>query len=285
MLMILIGITPAARADVGPKPSMKVHCTNLPAGEVYLDLLIDDPPVEDDRGFRFGVMDQEAAEEKKAAYNSAMIAILESYNVSGWRPALVTGTHIPLWAELRLDVENGAATASFDYMGVPSRFKIIVVTESGGTVISNVVETKAFQNVVNFDYATGKAAERSPATQTLLMFAVTSALTLLIEGLILKPFKFSFKKNWRPFLFVNLITQILLSALLSFGMLSGGMLVALFMYMFAEIAIVLIEMLLFIFLFKEQSKLRRAMYGIVANIASFIVGFFLWGLLGMILSM
>lgn len=47
--MILIGITPAARADAGPKSLVKINSSNMPEGEVYLDLLIDDTPGENNR--------------------------------------------------------------------------------------------------------------------------------------------------------------------------------------------------------------------------------------------
>jgi len=138
-----------AGADDGPKPSIRVNCVNLPDGDVYIDLLIDDEPVSD--GFSFGRMS--SYDSDMDDYDSEIIAFLESYNVDGWRPALVTGTLNPLWGELKRTAVGGKVTAHFDYFGVPKRFKVIVVTADGNVTVTNVIERKAFNCVVDFDYA------------------------------------------------------------------------------------------------------------------------------------
>ncbi len=46
---------------------------------------------------------------------------------------------------------------SFSYIGVPDRFKIIIVTADGETIVSeNIVKRKAFNSRVYFDYNTKK---------------------------------------------------------------------------------------------------------------------------------
>jgi hypothetical protein len=256
-------------ADMGPKASITIHCSNLPEGEVYLDLLIDEPPFLNQEGYRFGNYDWGDDPEY---YNPEMLAVLKNYNVDGWRPALVTGTSLPLWGELSLNVRDGKATASFGYMGVPSRFKIIAVSESGIVSVSNIIDKKTLDSTVYFDFAANTAAEQSYLPMVLKQFALTLSLTLLIEGLILIAFRFSLRQNWKPFLFVNLSTQIALHAAVAFAYTIFGTGLAVAAFVLMEFIILIVEIVLYIFLLKQHTKKRRALYAVTANIASFFAG-------------
>jgi len=267
--MIFLVFPLPAHADAGPKAGLTINCVNLPEGEVYLDLLINDPPFLNEEGMRYGTY---SWGEDPEYYNKDMLAILKAYNVDGWRPALVTGVSSPIWGELRLSVEGGRATAHFGYFGVPDRFKIIVVTENGNVVVSNLIERKAFDSVVDFDFATGEAAERNPMLQVIRQFAIILPVTLVVELLILLLFRFSLRQNWKPFLFINLGTQIALHSVIALAITWGGGTVAFFAFIGMEGVILIAEILLFIFLLKQHSKLRRAMFALAANAASFFVG-------------
>jgi len=247
----------------------------MPEGEVYLDLLIDAPPVPEDAGFSYGNMSRDEPD----YYNDFMIDILKAYNVDGWRPALVTGTGAPLWGELRMKIDNGNAVSEFSYMGVPGTFKIIVVTEDGSVAVSNMVERMTFQSDVFFDYEAGRAYERNPIKQIPRQFAVTLIATFIIEGLILLLFRFSLRQNWKPFLFINLGTQLALNLLIAFTYANMGVGLAITAYILAEILILIFETVLFIFLLKQHSKLRRALFAVTANIVSFAAGFLLMPLI------
>ena len=267
--IVILAFPAPVSADVGPKASLKINCTNLPEGEVYLDLLINEPPFENEGGFRFS---QYEWGDDPESYNADMLAILKEYNKDGWRPALVTGTSLPLWGELRLNTENGKATATFSYMGVPSRFKIIAVAENGEVSVSNIIERKNFESTVDFDFAARSAAERSFVTLTVKQFAFTLIATLIIEGLILLAFRFSLRQNWKPFLFVNLSTQIALHAGVAFTYTFLGTAFALIAFVLLEILILIIEVVLYMFLLKQHSKVRRALYALAANFASAVCG-------------
>jgi hypothetical protein len=58
---------------------------------------------------------------------------------------------------------------------------------------------------------------------------------------------------------------------------------------FAEIVITIVEMLLYIFVLKtkngERCKLRNAMYGITANVSSYLIGVYIWEYLEKIFSL
>jgi len=277
VILIILAFPLRAFADAGPKPSITIHCVNLPEGEVYLDLLIDAPPFEHEEGYRYG--DYGWAREP-GKYDAKMLDVLEAYNEDGWRPALATGTSVPLWGELRLHVSDGNAMAGFAYMGVPDRFKIIIVTQDGKVVVSDVIKRTAFNSVVDLDYAKMsaseiKAVERNFLAQTAKQVAFTLTATYLVEGLILLLFRFSLRQNWKPFVFVNLGTQIALHLIVAGANYFLGTLLAIGFYITFEIGILILETLLFMFHLKQHSKLRRALYAVTANILSFAAGFFL----------
>ena len=276
--ILLVNPLPA-HADGGPKAGLTIYCENLPEGEVYLDLLIDAPPFLNEEGMRYGTY---SWGEDPEHYDKDMLSILKAYNVDGWRPALVTGVSNPIWGELRLKVKGGSATSHFGYFGVPDRFKIIVVTENGDVVVSNLIERKAFDSEVDFDFSTGVASERSPALQVVKQFALLLPVTLAVEMLILLLFRFSLKQNWKPLLLINLATQTALHIVIALAVIWGGVTAAFMAYIGMEAAILIAEILLFIFLLKEHSKLRRAMFALAANAASFMVGLIIMGLLTMV---
>ena len=146
------------------------------------------------------------------------------------------------------------------------------MSEDGAVAVSNVVERKAFESTIDFDYAARSARERSIPLQLASQFAFTLAATLLIEGLLLLLFRFSLKLNWKPFLFVNLGTQMALYALIAVVTYRLGALFGMLAYLFSEWLVLVVETLLYVALLKGQSKLRRAGYGITANLASFVAG-------------
>ncbi|GFN34431.1 hypothetical protein [Tepidimicrobium xylanilyticum] len=113
------------KADIGPKPSIKLIVENPPEGKYYLDLLID-----------YEMSHSYTNVKEKDLDDINVYNILKNYKVDGWRPALVTGTKVPLFGELTGKIENDTMVHSFSYLGVPDRFKVIIVKESGEVVVS-----------------------------------------------------------------------------------------------------------------------------------------------------
>jgi len=272
--MIFLAFPMPVSADAGPKASITVRVENLPEGEVYLDLLIEQPPIEDgEYGYRYGEYEWGVDPDY---YDQKMLSILKAYNVGGWRPMLVTGSTLPMWGELRLNTRDGSAVSEFGYMGVPNRFKIIAVSESGEVVVSNVIDKRTFESVVFFDFSTGVAKEQAPMLPWIKRFAIALAVTLIIEGLILLLFRFSLKQNWKPFLLINIFTQIGLHLGIVLTQLALGTFFAFAAYIILEVIILIVEAVLFAKFLKQHSKLRRVMYAITANILSFIAGIFIF---------
>lgn len=262
IIVLLVLFLPfMASADIGPKPSLHIIAKNMPDGVCYLDLLIN---------YTFGSDHPNIS--NAAKYDPKMLDVLKKYNVDGWRAAMVNGTGAPLFGDIICDVKDGECTMNFTYMGVPDEFKIIVVTSDGNTVVSNVVNRKAFSSTVNFDYKTGRAAERSATSSYFFQFILTCSGTLVLEGLALLLFRFNLKRNWKPFVVINVFTQILLTLVISTMMYREGILAALLVYFLFEFIILIIEACLFAKFLQEHSKIRRVLFALTANIASFAFG-------------
>lgn len=105
----------------------------------------------------------------------------------------------------------------------------------------------------------------------LLYFCIVFPSALLLEGLILLPFKLSLAKNWRPFLLVNLATQTALTFTVGLALVRSGTAAALVTQFPAGLVVMIAESLLYEGLFKTQKPKTALAYGMVANLASWAV--------------
>jgi hypothetical protein len=264
-LFICYVISPIpTKADMGPKPTLTIVAKNMPQATCYLDLLIRDASENIEPNINH-----------TQEYNAQLLNSLQQYNVDGWHAAMASGTSVPLFGDILCDTTNRECSLTFTYMGVPDQFKIIVVSADSQTVVSNIVDRKAFNSTVTFDYKTGEASEQSPKLSYFLQLISTCSATLIIEGLLLLMFSFSLNLNWKPFVLINILTQILLTLVISSAMYFGGILLALVLYIPFELVIFIIEAVLFAYLLKQHSKTRRVIYSLTANVVSFIAGFIL----------
>ncbi|WP_077368150.1 hypothetical protein [Anaerosalibacter sp. Marseille-P3206] len=262
LMVFLLTFPIVASADFGPKPSIEIIVKNPPQTEYYLDLLVD-----------YSRDDSHENIHDKEIYSENMYNILENYNVDGWRPALVTGTKVPIFGKLTGVPDGKDMIHEFSYVGVPDKFKVIIVTSDGETIVSkNVVDRKAFNSTVYFDCETGDLVEKSMVKAYLLQFISTCGITLIIEGLILVLFGFNLKKNWKPFLYINLLTQVLLTLIVFGAMYTSGSFAAILTYIPFEIVILIIETTMFSRYLTQHSKSRRVAFSITANVLSFLLG-------------
>lgn len=257
----------AANADIGPKPSIKLIVLNPPKDEYYLDLLIN----YDSKHPYINIDEDDELDEN-------MINILQKYNVDGWRPALVTGTKVPLFGKLTGVKEGDTIVHEFHYLGTPDRFKVIIVEKSGNVIVSeNIIKRKAFDSTVYYDYNSNRMWESSTILAYIKQFVITFSATLIIEGAILILFRFSLKVNLKPFVLVNLLTQILLTMIVFSAMYFAGSMAAFLIYIPFEIVVLIIESKLYKKYLVNHSIRRRVVYAIVANVISFAVG--IWAIM------
>lgn len=106
-----------------------------------------------------------------------------------------------------------------------------------------------------------------------LQFLCTLLPTLVIEGVVLVLFGFSWKQNRKPFLLVNLVTQGALAVYFSVTAVQSGVgWWYFFLLIPAEIVIAFVEAKLYTPPADRRRPRRAFSYGITANLCSALVG-------------
>ena len=200
LLVVLLLLTTAVFADMGPKPQLTVVVEHAPSELYYLDLLAEGE-YEYDPDFAMDETDLDP--ELLAAFRAAI--------PDGWHACIAEGTTgAPIWGKLTGDPAGPTNYHSFRYYGVPETYRILIVTASGETFLSDVLTRRTLQSSVTVDWVAKTAKPPLQSEGYLLQFAATFVPTILIELVVLLLFGFKLKENWKPFLLVNLVTQGLL---------------------------------------------------------------------------
>ena len=260
ILLCLAVLPGTASADTGPKPAVTITVVNAPAGEYYLDLLITDPEPDHDNI-------------EVADYDPELIAGLKSWEDEGWYPALVTGTRAPLFGELTAEADG---IHRFSYNGLPRTFRIAVSGPGGAQATAEPFTRTVFYTRLTYDWETNTVTQAtSPAGFYGLQFLSTLAPTLIVEGLLLWAFGFRSRRDWLVFLLVNLVTQAGLHLWIAGDLIAAGSHPLYYLVLLvAEIPILLVELAAYVFLLQEHTRLRRALYALCANAASYALGYF-----------
>lgn len=260
-----------ALADSGPKPQLAVRMVNGPGELYYLDILAEGEFEDAERSF--DGIEWSYSDEEAAALDQKLLAALRNAVPQGWHACTAEGsTGAPMWGDLA--GENGLHI--FGYHGVPETYRVLVVTASGEVWTSEVLHRRALQGSVTVDWAAKTAAAPPVWWGYVLQFLATLLPTLVIEGLLLLAFRFSWSQNWKAFLLVNLATQGALAVFLSFHIVQDGLGWWFFILMVpVEAVIAFAEAGLYTRLLKGRSKSRAFAYGLAANAASALLGWFL----------
>ncbi|MGO1581069.1 MAG: hypothetical protein ACTHWZ_06650 [Peptoniphilaceae bacterium] len=259
------------RADVGPKPSLEIIVSGI-EGDYYLDLLVKD---------KSEYLNKELSEGEKESLES-----LYNYeDKRGYHPALLKGTRLPLLGELKgtKDKDN-TYSHKFSYVGTPEKFKIAILTKDKTLIISDQINSKHFNSIVEFNlegekldgdilYSIGKVKEIIPIKDMTINFIGRLLLTLFIELGLALLFGFSFKGSGKLILKVNILTQVILNIGILFTNLYYGMMAALTTFILMEILIIIFETNIYLKYIKEKTKLTRIIYGILANLTTLFIGF------------
>ena len=283
-LLVSLALTTFAFADNGPKPQLIVRVKNAPQEPYYLDLLAKgDWDAED--GNRIDGIDWNY-DGKEDTLDPDLLALLRDNVPAGWHACVAQGTTgAPMWGELYAEGTDASGNALhwFGYVGVPSTYRIILVTESGKVWVSDILNRRVLQSSVTVNWSDDTSAVTVSVPSTipgyLLQLVATLVPTLLIEGIILLLFQYSWKQNWKAFLLVNLITQGLLAIASSVYAIQSGpnMFSYLIFFLPAELFILIAEAYLYAGrgMLKGHSKKRAAAYAVTANLVSAILGYYL----------
>lgn len=283
-LLMSLALTTFAFADSGPKPQLTVRVENAPQEPYYLDLLAEGDWDESGESSYDGV--DWSYHGKEDTLDPALLTSLRDNVPAGWHACVAQGTTgAPMWGELYAEGTDafGNDLHVFGYHGVPSTYRIILVTEPGKVWISDTLERKVLQSSVTVHWSDDAehTAVTIPSTVTgyLLQFLATLVPTLLIEGILLLLFQYSWKQNWKAFLLVNLVTQGVLAAASSvLNLQNGAALWNYFLFLLPmEAVVLLIELYLYAGrgLLTGHSKGRAALYAVTANFASAVIGYYL----------
>ena len=283
-LLASLVLTTFAFADSGPKPQLTVRVENAPQEPYYLDLLAEGDWNESGESSYDGV--DWSYHGKEDTLDPALLTSLRDNVPVGWHACVAQGTTgAPIWGELYAEGTDafGNDLHVFGYHGVPSTYRIILVTESGKVWISDTLERKVLQSSVTVHWADDAESTTvtvpSTVTGYLLQFLATLVPTLLIEGILLLLFQYSWKQNWKAFLLVNLVTQGVLAAASSvLNLQNGAALWNYFLFLLPmEAVVLLIELYLYAGrgLLTGHSKGRAALYAVTANFASAFLGYYL----------
>ena len=283
-LLMSLALTTFAFADSGPKPQRTVRVENAPQELYYLDLLAEGGWNESGESSYDGV--DWSYHGKENTLDHALLTSLHDNVPAGWHACVAQGTTgAPMWGELYAEGTDafGNDLHVFGYHGVPSTYRIILVTESGKVWLSEALERKVLQSSVTVHWADDAESTTvtvpSTVTGYLLQFLATLVPTLLIEGILLLLFQYSWKQNWKAFLLVNLVTQGVLAAASSvLNLQNGAALWNYFLFLLPmEAVVLLIELYLYAGrgLLTGHSKGRAALYAVTANFASAVIGYYL----------
>lgn len=252
-------LSTAALADTGPKPSLTVKLLNAPDEPYYLDLLA---PGEGGNG---------SGRQDLTALDKDMLTLLLSSVPEGWYACVTQGGNIPIFGELT----SGDGVHYFSYSGVPDTYRILVVTRSGEVWTSDTLERKVLQGSVTVNWETKETVIPAVWLGYVLQFLFTLLPTLIIELVVLLLFRFELRRNFVTFLWVNLLTQGLFALFTSVQALSNGVsLWFIIWFVPLELVIALVEAAIYRKLLRGHTMRRAFVYGVTANAASALVGWY-----------
>ena len=256
------------RADMGAKPSIDLTVLNAP--ESYYVALLTNWATPEERG----VPNVNSKLKLEEVNDESVVEYLKGFLYDGW---FYHETPVGQ-SYFRSNAENRYC---FDYK-VPNPFKVIIIDADGEVYISDVLDQVEFNAECVYDMAAG-TLEENRTNQVLGRISYVAGcyvITLVVEGIILKLFRYPFtKRNVFSFLFINTVTNIPLNHYLVYGSLSGiaAAFFILFFWPLIEVAIMLIEGAFYAYMLRDRDGKNRVtrgfVYSLVANIASATMSF------------
>ena len=259
LLICMLGVcVKDVHADMGAKPSIEIRLVNEPDQHFYLALLTRE---RGGTGTNCELKLDNVNEETVQKY-------LEDFFYNDWQ-----FFQSPVGQNIYEKQEDGLYY--YGYM-IPDDFKIIIICDDGTVYLSDNINPKKFDAVVVYDVDAGTLTEQieNKTGRHILYVVLCYLLTLAIELLILKLFGYPFtKRNIFCFVLINTITNIPFNIFL---INQHSDIVMVILWLFAEFLIMLIESIFYLITLRDsEGKPRRGksfLYGVVANLASAILG-------------
>ena len=269
-MILIISLPVTAKADIGPKPSVRIQFTGI-EGETYYGTLLS---------------------ERRSTGPSSAWDGYEDY--PGWKPE----NEKVIWEKFLgyEDVDgyyflqewwdcSESNQLNWTYYP-PNPFKILLYfPETDTFYVSDIYERYAFDSYFTVDLSdydsSSISAEKSyDFTWELISLAARIVLTIVLELAIALLFGYREKKALAFLAIVNVITQVTLNVALNIINYVSGSMGFTFAFICMEIVVFAIEAIAYKSLLKrfstaEQEKRRGVSYALVANTASFAIGLWL----------
>lgn len=270
-LLLVCLVIPIVHADMGPKEALYIRVVNGPDEPLYIDLLAQGEPADEDRPWNI----------EDGEYDGAILARLRTLEGDGWVLAVTTGVDeitVPIFGDV-VPLEDG--TWYFGYFGLPRTFRLAAATAGEAKSIGEPLTRNRFYTNLVYDWAANTLTYATPTPLFwAAQFAATLIPTLLIEGAMLPLFGYREKRSWLVFLVVNVVTQIGLH--LACNLLMGSSVMNLSFYwlfylflLIPEVVIWCVEAVSYALLLREKdfTRWRAVGYAFAANIASYALTF------------
>ena len=244
-------------ADDGPKPSIDVTVKNLETSNYLLDLFIYD---ESGEGYK-----------SKAEYNGdgltdEQINKLHELNYDNWISESTRWDYYLLFAEC---AGNSNYSHHFGYFGTPQKYKIVIINNDTNEIkISNEIIRDLFNSNVTIDYNTMDTRSSHNYSKTIFIAIACLVITVCVELLIAYIFKIG---NYRIVSITNVVTNIGLQ--LALILLLDNYLLT---FIVGEVMVIFVELILYLLAFKNVSKLKTMIYGVVSNVVTILISFLLY---------
>lgn len=250
-LVIFISCSISVNADMGPKPATYIDIVGI-EGE-YVAAFV----AKEARGPNTDYEDWLHSDQKNPEYHP----IIEYKDNEGYK-----------WIE-RYFMCNGDSQIKYTYYA-PNEFKIVIYKNDKLYKVTDVIEMYAFRTYLKIDFSGDniKIIKTYPVFKETIQFLLRVVITLAIELGLYFLFKLHSKRNFKIVLIVNIVTQLLLNIIINISTFYHGELYALIILFLVELGIFIIEPSLYLILLKDKNKFLIALYGIVVNIISFILG-------------
>lgn len=278
-LLLLVLLCVPTLADSGPKAQLIIRVKHAPDEPYYLDLLEEGEyggPSYGSGDSPYCGIDWNYPDERADALDPALLDALRAAIPAGWHACTAQGTNgVPMNGQLYAESTDAAGNPLhvFSYMGVPERYRILMVTQSGQVFVSEPLERRVLQSSAAVDWAAKSVSVPPVWVGCGLQFLATLLPTLAVEGALAFLFGYRARKSWQTLLGVNLLTQGALALYLAVTVLRHGVTGwSMIFFLPAELVITAVECGLYCSLLTEQSKARAVVYGLCANVCSAAAG-------------
>jgi hypothetical protein len=259
-LILMIPVTASANSP-GPAPRIDytLNIVNAPKVDFYVTILTREPG---------------------ASKSEMMVtALLDQDKVVGAFYALVSDGWYPISEFPREGFKRQAGDNRIQWGIISqsmSEYRVMLVTEDGTVHVSDPVIRRDYANEATYDVKINQLTQRIDYWEYARRIMIAVVITLVVELWLLKVSEFSDPRNRRVVIVTNLFTQTLLNVVLfvthyyEFSKANFTWLLIL------EVAILIIEGFVYAKLFDLGTVRQRVQYAVIANLASFAIGLFLY---------